>query len=110
VSANSVYGFTGAVVGQLPCLPIASSVTSYGRYLLEKTKEFVEDKYTIANGYEHNAQVIYGDTDSVMVKFGTSDLSKAFRLAEEAASSASKIFPSPICLEFEKVYYPYLLM
>jgi DNA polymerase delta subunit 1 len=110
VSANSVYGFTGAVVGQLPCLPIASSVTSYGRYLLEKTKEFVEDKYTIANGYEHNAEVIYGDTDSVMVKFGTSDLSKAFRLAEEAALRATKIFPSPISLEFEKVYYPYLLM
>ena len=66
VSANSVYGFTGATVGQLPCLPIASSVTSYGRQLLEKTKEFVEQKYTTANGYEFDAQVIYGDTDSVM--------------------------------------------
>lgn len=30
VSANSVYGFTGATVGQLPCLEISSSVTSYG--------------------------------------------------------------------------------
>jgi len=110
VSANSVYGFTGALVGHLPCLPIASSVTSYGRYLLEKTKEFVEAEYTTANGYEHNAVVVYGDTDSVMVKFGTSELSKAFRLAEEAAERASKIFPSPIQLEFEKVYYPYLLM
>jgi len=110
VSANSVYGFTGAIVGHLPCLPIASSTTSYGRYLLEKTKEFVEATYTIANGYEHDAVVVYGDTDSVMVKFGTSELSKAFRLAEEAAEKASKIFPSPILLEFEKVYYPYLLM
>lgn len=105
-----MYGFTGAVVGHLPCLPIASSVTSYGRYLLETTKAFVEDKYSVANGYEHDAVVVYGDTDSVMVKFGTSDLSKAFRLAEEAAERASKIFPSPILLEFEKVYYPYLLM
>jgi DNA polymerase delta subunit 1 len=34
VSANSVYGFTGATVGQLPCLPIASSVTAYGRELV----------------------------------------------------------------------------
>jgi DNA polymerase delta subunit 1 len=71
VSANSVYGFTGATVGQLPCVPIASSTTSYGRYLLERTKEYVEKKYTIANGYEHDAKVVYGDTDSVMVKFGT---------------------------------------
>ena len=85
-------------------------MTSYGRYLLEKTKEFVEAEYTIAKGYQYNAEVVYGDTDSVMVKFGTSELSEAFRLAEEAAEKATKIFPSPIQLEFEKVYYPYLLM
>ncbi|XP_058113813.1 DNA polymerase delta catalytic subunit-like [Magnolia sinica] len=30
ISMNSVYGFTGATVGQLPCLEISSSVTSYG--------------------------------------------------------------------------------
>lgn len=27
ISANSVYGFTGATVGQLPCLEISSSTT-----------------------------------------------------------------------------------
>lgn len=110
VSANSVYGFTGAGVGQLPCLPIASSVTSYGRYLLEKTKEFVETTYTVGNGYDHDAKVIYGDTDSVMVKFGTKTVKETFPLAVEAAEKASKIFPNPILLEFEKVYCPYLLM
>jgi DNA polymerase delta subunit 1 len=45
-----------------------------------------------------------------MVKFGTTDVKSTFRLAEEAAEKASKIFPSPILLEFEKVYFPYLLM
>jgi DNA polymerase delta subunit 1 len=65
VSANSVYGFTGANVGQLPCLPIAASVTSYGRNLLLSTRTFVESKYTKANGYTHDAEVVYGDTDSV---------------------------------------------
>jgi DNA polymerase delta subunit 1 len=110
VSANSVYGFTGAAVGQLPCLPIASAVTSYGRFLLERTKEFVEDKFTIAHGYKHDAQVVYGDTDSVMVKFGTSTVEETFPLAIEAAEKCSEIFPDPILLEFEKVYYPYLLM
>ena len=34
----------------------------------------VEAEYSIANGREHNAEVIYGDTDSVMVKFGSRDL------------------------------------
>uniref|UniRef100_A0A7S4JRR7 DNA polymerase n=1 Tax=Odontella aurita TaxID=265563 RepID=A0A7S4JRR7_9STRA len=110
VSANSVYGFTGAGVGQLPCLPIASSVTSYGRLLLEKTKAYVEEKFTVAHGYKYDAQVIYGDTDSVMVKFGTATVEETFPLAIEAAEKCSEIFPNPILLEFEKVYYPYLLM
>ena len=39
ISANSVYGFTGATVGKLPCLPISSSVTAYGRQMIEKTKQ-----------------------------------------------------------------------
>ena len=103
VSANSVYGFTGAGVGQLPCVPIASSVTSYGRFLLEKTKAYVEEHYTQAHGYEHNAQVVYGDTDSVMVKFGTKTVKETFPLAIEAAQKCSDIFPDPILLEFEKV-------
>lgn len=39
ISANSVYGFTGATVGKLPCLAISSSVTAYGRQMIEKTKQ-----------------------------------------------------------------------
>ncbi len=110
VSANSVYGITGATVGKLPCLAIASSTTSYGRQMIEKTKQEVEEKYTIANGYSHDAQVIYGDTDSVMVKFGEQDLKKTMELGQEAAEFVSQKFIKPIKLEFEKVYFPYLLI
>ncbi|KAF7909433.1 uncharacterized protein EAF01_003151 [Botrytis porri] len=110
ISANSVYGLTGATVGKVPCLPIASSTTSYGRQMIEKTKAEVEAKYTIANGYSHDAQVIYGDTDSVMVKFGVKELAEAMKLGEEAAQYVSSKFIKPIKLEFEKVYYPYLLI
>lgn len=110
ISANSVYGLTGATVGKLPCLAIASSTTSYGRQMIEKTKAEVEARYTVANGYSHDAQVIYGDTDSVMVKFGPNDLAKAMELGEDAAKYVSGKFIKPIKLEFEKVYYPYLLI
>ncbi|PQE21214.1 hypothetical protein CJF31_00010851 [Rutstroemia sp. NJR-2017a BVV2] len=110
ISANSVYGLTGATVGKLPCLEIASSTTSYGRQMIEKTKVEVEAKYTIANGYSHDAQVIYGDTDSVMVKFGVKDLADVMKLGEEAAQYVSSKFIKPIKLEFEKVYFPYLLI
>ena len=110
VSANSVYGLTGATVGKLPCLAIASSTTSYGREMIERTKKEVEARYNLANGYSHDAKVIYGDTDSVMVKFGPKDLAKAMELGEDAANFVSAKFIKPIKLEFEKVYYPYLLI
>lgn len=110
ISANSVYGFTGATIGKLPCLQVSSSVTGYGRMMIEKVKAKVMDTYNIKNGYDYDSVVIYGDTDSVMVKFGYEDLSKCMDLGKEAADLVSDIFPNPIKLEFEKVYYPYLLI
>lgn len=51
ITANSVYGFTGATAGRLPCLEISSSVTGFGRQMIDHTKNKVEEKYTKANGY-----------------------------------------------------------
>ncbi|ODV92596.1 hypothetical protein CANCADRAFT_89320 [Tortispora caseinolytica NRRL Y-17796] len=110
ISANSVYGFTGAVVGKLPCLAISSSTTAYGRDMIMKTKNLVETMFTVANGYEHDAQVVYGDTDSVMIKFGTKSLERAMELGRIGAEEVSKHFLNPVKLEFEKVYFPYLLI
>ncbi|VVC92461.1 unnamed protein product [Leptidea sinapis] len=110
ISANSVYGFTGAQVGKLPCLEISGSVTAYGRTMIEFTKTEVEKKYTKENGYKEDATVIYGDTDSVMVKFGVKTLEESMALGREAAEFVTAKFVSPIKLEFEKVYYPYLLI
>eukprot|EP01018_Ginkgo_biloba_P018764 Gb_15180 [translate_table: standard] len=110
ISANSVYGFTGATVGQLPCLEISSSVTSYGRQMIEHTKRLVEERFTTLGGYQYNAEVVYGDTDSVMVQFGVPTVEEAMGLGKEAADYISGTFTKPIKLEFEKVYYPYLLI
>ncbi len=111
ISANSVYGFTGATVGQLPCLQISSSVTAYGREMIDATKAKVESTYTVANGYPADATVIYGDTDSVMIKFGVPDVATAIEMGAKAAPEITQaLFKPPIKLEFEKVYKPYLLM
>lgn len=67
-------------------------------------------RYRIENGYEYDAVVIYGDTDSVMVKFGVKTLEEAMRLGQEAAEYVTSKFIKPIKLEFEKVYFPYLLI
>lgn len=37
-------------------------------------------------------QVIYGDTDSVMVQFGTPDVNEAMNLGREAAQQISDTF------------------
>jgi len=110
VSANSVYGFTGATIGKLPCLEISASTTAYGRLMIEQTREAVMAKYNKANGYEADSEVIYGDTDSVMVNFKVTDISRAMELGREAAEVVSDTFVKPIRLEFEKVYCPYLLI
>ena len=40
----------------------------------------VEAEYSVANGHSHNAEVIYGDTDSVMVRFGPTDLDRVMAI------------------------------
>ena len=55
VSMNSIYGFTGAIVGFLPCKPVASCTTSIGRGMIEHTKNKVEEWYP-------GAVVVYGDS------------------------------------------------
>ncbi|KAA6361977.1 MAG: putative DNA polymerase delta catalytic subunit, partial [Streblomastix strix] len=110
IVANSVYGFTGAQVGKLPCLEISQSVTAIGREMIDRTKNYVEERYTKANGFDNDAIVVYGDTDSVMVKFGMTDLPSAMERGKEAAAYVTSKFNDPVKLEFEKVYWPYLLM
>ena len=102
-SANSVYGFTGASVGKLPCIEISGSVTAYGREMIGQVKGYVEEIFSVTNGYKHNAEVIYGDTDSVMVLFHVDTVKESIDLGKEAARIVSEKFPPPIKLEFEKV-------
>lgn len=110
ISANSVYGFTGATVGKLPCIQISQSTTSFGRQMIEHTQKIVEERFTKANGFAYDAKVVYGDTDSVMIKFGPSDLKEVMALGREAAVHVTAAFIKPISLEFEKCYFPYLLI
>lgn len=78
--------------------------------MIEQTKQEVEGHFRIENGYKNDAMVIYGDTDSVMVKFGVKSIEDAMELGREAAEYVTSKFMKPIKLEFEKVYFPYLLI
>ncbi|KAI6232728.1 DNA polymerase [Aphelenchoides fujianensis] len=105
ISANSIYGFTGATGGRLYCKEIAESVAAYGRQMIERTKRTVEERYA-----ERNTRVLYGDTDSVMVDFGVPDVRAAMEIGRDAAAFISASCPPPVRLEFEKVYFPFLLI
>jgi len=108
ISMNSVYGFTGASRGMLPCVAIASTVTMKGRGMIDDTKTYVEKNFP-------GAKVRYGDTDSVMVEFDVGDrkgpeaIEYSWELGERAAAECSKLFKAPNNLELEKVYCPYFL-
>jgi len=108
VSMNSVYGFTGAAKGMLPCVHIASTVTLKGRSMIDETKAYVEKNFP-------GAKVRYGDTDSVMVEFdvgnrkGMEAIEYSWELGERAADECTKLFKAPNNLELEKVYCPYFL-
>jgi DNA polymerase delta subunit 1 len=106
VSMNSIYGFTGANLGRLPEKRIAAATTAEGRRMIQACKEYVESEY--------NCKVVYGDTDSIYVKFfteyeGQQHMNEVFRLSEVAAKGCSDLFKNPIDMEFEKVMWPFIL-
>lgn len=78
--------------------------------MLDMTKNLVTEKFCVAKGYPYDSEVIYGDTDSVMIKFGAKDIQETMVLGREASEYVTSFFEEPIKLEFEKVYCPYLLM
>tara|TARA_B100001142_G_scaffold330294_1_gene397729 strand:+ start:368 stop:3073 length:2706 start_codon:yes stop_codon:yes gene_type:complete len=108
ISMNSVYGFTGASKGILPCVAIASTTTLKGRSMIDETKTYVEKHYP-------GSKVRYGDTDSVMIEFdvqgrtGKEAIEYSWELGERAADECTKLFKAPNNLELEKVYCPYFL-
>jgi DNA polymerase elongation subunit (family B) len=115
ISANSMYGFTGVQTnGMYSCLWVANTVTLTGRGMIDATKNFVEANYP-------GVKVVYGDTDSVMCRFYRDSpllqdvppaeiMTRVFTVAEDMSKRASALFKAPNKLEFEKVYYPYLLI
>ena len=108
VSCNSVYGFTGVTEGMYPLRAIAESVTKVGRGLIDDTIRLCEERERV--------QVVYGDTDSVMIRFvpALGSLAEVFERAGALADGITDSFANGgeriIVLEFEKVMQPFLLL
>jgi DNA polymerase elongation subunit (family B) len=104
VSANSMYGAMGVTRGYLPFMPGAMCTTAMGRKNIGIVAETIPKKY--------GGQLIYGDTDSSYIVFpklktAHENWDHALFVAEEV----TKMFPAPICLEFEmEIYWRFFIL
>jgi hypothetical protein len=103
ISTNALYGFTGTPASKLLCAALAESTLRWGRVCLQKSAEFVRDFLA------HEANTVYGDTDSIMVEVLGKTPREAVVWGRGVAETISSLFPDPIELEFENVYAPFLL-
>ena len=114
VTANSLYGQIGARTSSIYLKEIAACTTATGRNMIMLAKDFVEKNY--------DAEVIYGDTDSIFCKFPLTDNEgnaifgkDALQFAIDIGKKVEKhinvpdIMPSPQKLNYEKCLYPFIL-
>lgn len=113
VTANSLYGQIGSRTSQIYLKDIAACTTATGRERIMHAKQFVETNY--------DCEVIYGDTDSIFCRFkvvdengtklkGKEGLAKAIKLGQAASAAINKILPAPQNLEYEKTFYPFIIL
>jgi len=108
ISMNSIYGACGATdTGKYPDIAVSATVTMQGRRAMVIKKQILPERFP-------GIDIIYGDTDSVMVTFADADdVATCAVRGEEASKFVTAHFASigyrEMTLEFEKVYCPYLL-
>ena len=106
ITANSLYGQTGSRVSPIFMKEIAACTTATGRNLILEAKTFMQEKY--------DAEIVYGDTDSIFVIFpneskGKKAIKATIETSQKASNEFKKCLKPPHDLEYEKIYYPLLL-
>lgn len=114
VTANSLYGQIGAKTSPIYLKDIAACTTATGRKMIMLAKNYVEKN-------NEGAEVIYGDTDSIFVKFQVKDengnrilgknaIPRVRELGIAASKGIKSILKKPHDLEWEKIFYPFVLL
>ena len=101
VVANSVYGQTGSRTSPIRKMCVAACTTAAGRKALFLAKHIVESEF--------NGEVIYGDTDSIFIKFPTKDLATSIDLGIKAGKRITEQCRRPYKIAYEKTFYPFIL-
>ena len=132
VTANSIYGQTGAKTSTFYEPDVAASTTAIGRKCLTFAKRIIEECYgdedilmtTKEDGDVWvRAEYVYGDTDSVFFKIncretnpektpitGERNMKITIELSQEICSMVSKFLKQPHDFEYEKTFWPFILL
>jgi DNA polymerase elongation subunit (family B) len=101
VVANSVYGQAGARTSPIRNVYVAACTTAAGRRALQFARRVAESEF--------GGDVVYGDTDSIFVKFPTKDVAESIRMGLACGVSISKQMRKPYKIAYEKTFYPFIL-
>ena len=110
-----MYGQVGAPTSPIYMKELAASTTATGRNLIMSAKKFAEEEY--------KCEVVYGDTDSVFIKLPKlkdyshyghptekqNILQYNVTVGEQLSEDFQKKLKPPHCLEWEKMFYPFII-
>ena len=117
ITANSLYGQIGASTSSIRWIDIAASTTAVGRSLLNRAGDFARTYRNKQFGdvFIKNTEIVYGDTDSIFVKYNMTDkdgnkiidkeaLKASIDISCDVEHNFKKLLKHPHNLEYEKTF------
>ena len=114
LTANSLYGQIGAPTSPIYMKDIAASTTATGRKLLHLARDKTLEHFP-------QAEIVYGDTDSIFINFnpvdettgaplkGKAAIAKSIEMGVGAEKYIQQFLKAPHRLEYEKTFSPFIL-